>query len=92
MEEYQIKYHPKVVKTDIPKLASGDAKRIKKAIEEKLTAFPNIYGIPLRSELFRLYKLRVGDFRVIYWIKDRVIYITMIEHRSIVYRSIFKRI
>ena len=92
MEEYQIKYHPKVVKIDIPKLAPSDARRIKKAIEEKLTTFPHIYGIPLRSDLFRLYKLRVGDFRVIYWIKDTVIYITMIEHRSIVYQNILRRI
>ncbi len=92
MEEYQIRYHPKVVKIDIPKLASHDAKRIKKAIEEKLTTYPFIFGIPLRSELFRLYKLRVGDFRIIYHLKNTEVYIVMIEHRSIVYRDILKRI
>lgn len=92
MEAYQVTYHPKVTKTDIPKLSSSDAKKIKKAIEEKLMTHPYIFGTPLRSNLFRLYKLRVGDFRVIYYFKEAEVYVVMIEHRSIVYRDIFKRI
>jgi len=40
--------------------------RIKKAIEQRLLVAPYEYGMPLRKSLKRYWKLRVGDYRVVY--------------------------
>lgn len=92
MEAFEIRYHSYVLKRDIPKLAPTEAKRIRDAIAKKLTSSPQLFGMPLRSELIGFHKLRVGDFRVIFQIQGTIVYIIMIEHRSIVYRDILKRI
>ena len=48
----------------------GSAKRIiKKAIEEKLMVDPLKFGKPLRRNLSGLFKLRVGQYRIIYQIR-----------------------
>ena len=48
MKKYGIKYHPKV-KEDIKSLDRQTKEKIKKAIEEKLTAEPLIYGERLKG-------------------------------------------
>ena len=88
--KFKITYHEKVIFKDIPKLAKTNKERIKKAIEDKLTTSPEIFGKPLRKSLNGYRKLRVGDFRVIFRIKTKFIKIFNIEHRSVVYKNIRK--
>lgn len=89
---FRILYHELVVKDDIPKLSSDWQKKIKNAIEKKLTSYPEIFGKPLRRSLSGFRKLRVGDYRVIFRIESESVRIFIIDHRSVVYRNIEKRI
>lgn len=89
---FEIAYHPDVVKIDIPKLSNLDKNRIKKAVENKLAISPEIFGKPLRLSLKGHRKLRVGDYRVIYRIEGKKVKIFYIGHRSIVYKKADKRI
>ena len=90
--KYTILYHPLVVKRDIPKINGAWKKRIKKAIEEKLAAKPDLYGPPLRQSLKGYRKLRIGDYRVIYKIEEETVKIVIIGHRSNIYTKIGKRL
>jgi len=89
---FDIVYHPDVVEKDIPKLSSFGKDKIKKAIEEKLTAHPEVFGKPIRRSLKGYRKLRVGDHRIIYRIEGKKVKIFYIGHRSIVYEKANKRV
>lgn len=56
--------------------------RIKKAIEERLQVAPYDYGLPLRKSLKRYWKLRVGDYRIVYKIDNTTVMIFCICHRK----------
>lgn len=89
---YEIFYVDKVVKNDIPKISNAYKDRIKQAIETKLVTEPDLYGKPLRRSLKGYYKLRVGDYRVIFRIETQKVKIFVIAHRKIVYEIISGRI
>ena len=89
---FDIIYHLDVAETDIPKLSPFDKNKIRKAIEEKLTAHPEMFGKPLRRSLKGYRKLRVGDYRIIYRIEGKEVKIFYIGHRSIVYQKANKRV
>ncbi len=89
---FQVQYHADVAEKDIPLLSQEWKGIIKKAIEEKLTTRPEVFGKPLRSSLRGYRKLRVGDYRVIFRIEDIFVKIFAIQHRSAVYKNIEKRI
>ena len=84
-------YHPEVVKRDIPKLNSDIRKRIKRAIETRLRAAPQEYGEPLRKTLKNYWKLRVGDYRIVFKVADNEILILGIWHRKEAYPLMEKR-
>lgn len=88
----RVLYHPKVKTDDIPRLGTDVASRIEGAITERLAVEPEKYGLPLRKGLSGYRKLRIGDYRVIYYVKGSEIRILIIGHRSDVYRRIKKRI
>ena len=90
--KFIIRYHYLVVKNDIPKLPSLWRNKIKKAIEEKLTVNPDLYGKPLRHSLKNYRKLRVGDYRAIFRIEKQTVKIFVIQHRSTVYAAAEKRV
>lgn len=82
---FEIIYHPDVAKNDLSKL-SGDVKeRIRKAIERKLVSYPQEYGEPLRFTLKGYWKLRVGDYRIIFKIDLKTVIIFRIGHRREIY-------
>lgn len=81
---FEVIYHP-LVREDILKLDKSWRRKIEKAIEEKLTDHPEIYGKPLRRSLNGYRKLRVGDYRVIFRIESSKVLILAIIHRSVVY-------
>jgi mRNA-degrading endonuclease RelE of RelBE toxin-antitoxin system len=87
----RIVYHPLVVEDDLPKLSGAVKQRIRRAIESKLTTHPERYGIPLRGELHPHWKLRVGDYRVVYDIKGSEVIVKVIAHRRKVYYIAAKR-
>lgn len=84
---YTLHYHPLVIKIDIPAVNGAWKKKFKKAIEAKLLLDPLLYGLPLRRDLYGCYKLRVGEYRVIYQVKGVDIYIMTIGHRRDVYKT-----
>lgn len=89
---YEIFYVDKVVKNDIPKISGAYKDRIKKAIEEKLTHEPDLFGKPLRRSLKNYLKLRVGDYRIIFRIENKKVKIFAIAHRRVVYEIISQRV
>ncbi len=89
---FKLKYHPDVKENDIASLNARLKKRIKTAIETRLMTAPHQYGEPLRKTLKGYWKLRVGDYRVVFKIVDNEIWILGIIHRKKVYEKISKRI
>ena len=87
---FEIKYHPDVKKVDIPLIDLRTKNRIKKAIETRLIIAPHQYGEPLRKTLKGYWKLRVGDYRVVFKIVESEVWILGIIHRKNVYVKIKK--
>lgn len=91
IQSFELRYHPDVRMVDIPLLDARLQKRIKKTIETRLTIAPHQYGEPLRKTLKGYWKLRVGDYRVVYKIVGNEVWILGIIHRKDVYKKIEKR-
>lgn len=89
---FKLLYHPDVKTVDISPLDSKIKNRIKKAIETRLTTAPHQYGEPLRKTLRGYWKLRVGDYRVVFRIAKNEVWILGILHRKDVYEKIRKRV
>jgi mRNA interferase RelE/StbE len=68
------------------------AKRIQRAIENRLTVEPQKYGEPLRRTLKGYWKLRVGDYRVVFRIVKNEVWIFAVMHRRDVYQRIEARL
>jgi mRNA-degrading endonuclease RelE of RelBE toxin-antitoxin system len=89
---YGIEYLKSVVTDDIPRLQGRAKELIKTCIEKRLSSRPEVYGIPLRYSLKGLRKLRVSEYRVIFFVKGNVVTIVMIAHRSQVYEHLLRKI
>lgn len=89
---FEIRYHSDVKNVDLSLIDAKIQKRIKMAIETRLMTAPHQYGEPLRKTLKGYWKLRVGDYRIVFKIVDHEIYILVIIHRKKVYEKIEKRI
>jgi mRNA interferase RelE/StbE len=89
---FELKYHPDVKAIDIPQLDAKLKTRIKHGIETRLTTEPQQYGAPLRKTLHGYWKLRVGDYRVVFKIAGSEVWILGIIHRKKVYEAIEKRL
>jgi mRNA interferase RelE/StbE len=87
---YKLRYHPSVKSEDLPKLDRAIAARIRKAIETRLLAAPQEYGEPLRRTLKGYWKLRVGDYRVVFRVKGKEIFVLGIIHRKEAYEIVEK--
>ena len=88
----KFKYHPDVKRSDLPKIDVKNRDMIKRAIEVRLATQPETYGKPLRKTLKGYWKLRVGDYRIVFKVSSNSILIFGIIHRKDVYRLIKKRI
>ena len=88
---WKLVYHPDVKAIDIPLLDSKIKIRIKTAIETRLAISPHQYGKSLRKTLKGYWKLRVGDYRVVFRIAKSEVWIFGIIHRKDVYKKIKKR-
>lgn len=72
------------VSRDLKHLDKNIAKRILRDLEETLTSDPDA-GIPLSGQFKGLFKLRIGDYRVIYSKTGDCMLILRIGPRSKVY-------
>jgi mRNA interferase RelE/StbE len=89
---FSISYHKEAVKKDIPALPAAMKVRIKSAIETKLTMFPEKYALPLRRTLKGYWKLRIGDYRVIFEFDRTMVIVLGIGHRKNIYNRMKDRI
>jgi len=89
---YKLKYHPDVKRSDLPKIDAKNKNMIKRVIEQRLVTHPETYGKPLQRTLKGYWKLRVGDYRVVFKVFSDDILILGIIHRKEVYSLIEKRI
>ena len=89
---YNLVYHADVKKVDLPRIDEKNKAMIKRAIEERLTTQPEVYGKLLQRTLKGYWKLRVGQYRVVFKLFRNELRIFGIIHRKRVYRDIGKRI
>jgi mRNA interferase RelE/StbE len=87
VNNFEIIYHDEVAK-DIKNFSFKDKENIKNTIDYKLTIRPEYYAVPLKRNLKGFWKLRVGDFRVVFKINKKEIQILGIMHRKEVYEKI----
>ena len=90
--KFGIAYHPAVVHTDIPSLGHMERDMVAHAISQKLRTMPEVCGKPLRRSLRGCRSLRIGDYRVVFFLKATMVHIVAIEHRSTSYREAEKRV
>jgi mRNA interferase RelE/StbE len=84
-----------LLKVEWEKEALDDLKKIDKPIVKRILNkiswfsqhFDNIIPEPLSGDMTGLFKIRVGDWRVVYTIKDEVIVIQAVGHRREIYKS-----
>ncbi len=88
---YGLRYHPKVADEDLPKLSADARGRIARQIEARLTTSPERFGAPLRGSLRGYWKLRVGDYRVVFRIHGGEVWVLAIVHRKDVYERAARR-
>ncbi len=89
---YEILYIDEVVNEDLPYILEPWKSEIRKAIELKLMTRPEAYSKPLRRSLKGYRKLKVGDYRIVLRIEDKVVKVFVIQHRSVVYETAPKRL
>ncbi len=80
-----------IVFEDLESMPVNMRKRIINAIEKRLTTHPSQYGLKLRQALANLWKIRVGDYRVVYEIVNTKIIIWAILNRKNVYTEVTRR-
>ncbi len=83
---YLVELRPAAVRA-LRRLTPSDRRRIAARIDS-LAMAPRPPGAKLLSGPDRFYRVRVGDFRVIYQVKDEVLQVVVIRigHRREVYR------
>jgi mRNA interferase RelE/StbE len=89
---FRLLYHPSVRSEDLPLIDQRTKDRIRKAIEERLQTAPHDYGEPLRKTLKGYWKLRVGDYRVVFKVIESEVWILGIRHRKSVYADVGTRV
>jgi mRNA interferase RelE/StbE len=89
---YQINYVEEVLKKDLSLIDLKQLKKIFIKIDKVLSSTPKEYGTAiktLKGNLVGLFRLRVGDYRVIYRIfeENKEVLILKIGHRKDAYKS-----
>ena len=82
---YEVVYSDIVVKRQIPKIPKANKEQIRRAIGERLVEDPRGHGKPLARKYKGLWRLRVGDCRVIYEITGNTVRVYSIKIRRDAY-------
>ncbi len=77
---------------DIARLDRSVLPAIERAIRERLSTNPTIFGKPLRHPLAGLWALRVGEYRVVYRLQKDVVQVIFVGLRSTAYAEVQKRL
>lgn len=85
MTAFSLRYHPRV-RDDVARLPQNLRRRLGEAVLARLSTAPQRYGQPLRGSLAGLWKLRVGDYRVVFRIDGSEVWVLAMLHRRLVYR------
>ena len=78
---YEVEVRPDVVAEDLGELPANIRARIIRAVESRLATEPTRYGVRLRQSLGGLWKIRVGDYRIVYEIEEEKVTVWAIRHR-----------
>jgi mRNA interferase RelE/StbE len=91
--KYRIEFLDAATK-DLKKIDGSVARRVLETIIEKLSQDPKQPGQPLKGKVTGFWRLRVGDYRVVYRIlEDKVLVLVVkVGHRKSVYRELFSRV
>lgn len=76
---------------DLKALDKSKRVLILKRIEARLGVDPLKYGVPLRHAFAGLYKLRVGEYRVVFIVEGILVDILVVGLRSRVYQKLGRR-
>ena len=91
---WAILYHH-AVEEDLESIGPSAAKRILRAIDSKLCLSPLDFGQSLSGNLANFRKLRVGDYRIVYQVRENtiVVYALAVGPRrdKEIYRTALKR-
>ena len=79
---FELRYHADIRSDDIRRLDAKMKTRVKKAVETRLATTPHQYGEPLRKTLYGYWKMRVGDYRIVFKIVGEEVWILGIMHRK----------
>ena len=90
MTSFTVSFRPQVF-DDLDGIPKNIQKRILNAVETRLTQAPRDYGTRLSQSLASLWKLRVGDYRVVFEIHGDQVTVWAILHRKNVYQEVSKR-
>jgi len=90
---WRVIYHSRIPK-DLEAVPANVRRRIQGAIEERLMTKPEEYGERLRKDLAGAWKLRVGDYRIVFDLAPRQQSVTvlLIAHRRHVYGTLPARV
>lgn len=76
---WNIKIHKLVLSEDFKSISHPERSTILKTIRKKLSIDPKGYGKPLTGSLKGYWRIRVGDYRVIYKIKQDLIEVLVVK-------------
>jgi mRNA interferase RelE/StbE len=87
VNEYQVKFKSSAAK-EFRKLPSGIKERIRQAVNQ-LTENPRPSGVVKLKGEDRLFRIRIGEYRIVYEIDDsaKLVRVTRVRHRQDVYRD-----
>ncbi len=76
---WTILLHPLVLSEDLKRLDPSVQRYLLRTLRARLSADPEAYGKPLGAEPSGLWKLRVGDYRVIYRVVEQRIEVLILK-------------
>src|SRR3989338_5205385 len=76
---WKVRIHRLVLAGDFKHISHPQQSAILKAIDKKLSLDPHVYGKPLAGELKGCWRLRVGDYRVIYKIHQEAVEVLVVK-------------
>lgn len=71
--------HPLVFSEDLKRFDPPVQRQLMKTLRKRLLVDPKAYGEPMRGELAGLWKLRVGEYRVVYRIAEKRIEVLVLK-------------
>lgn len=88
MVKYQVKFKSSAAK-ELKSLPSNIIQKIKRIIDEQLTENPRTLGVIKLQGDDKLYRIKVGEYRIIFEIDDsnKILKITRVRHRQDVYKK-----